>query len=380
MKLKLCFALLAATFIINCGEDTTAVTAANESLESDGVEIIENKAPLEHKIVESDEVGLEEYESYVDEMDLLLIPTKNRVFTMGATAYYSGQISSDFMYERDSIQESHSMPSHIVTFTKNIYMKRTEVTCGEFAEILNENIAEFDINTFELASGGYNSTLSYAGKEIYSDKNAATTIGYFFIDEKDRQEFFVIQNNSKFAANNITWYGAVYFCNKLSEKHGLEKVYDVSNNWKADLSKNGFRLPTEAEWEYACKAGSETLFFWGEIDQIEKSYYYVSEYYGNVSTNMPNDFGLKDMIGNVAEWCHDYYGPYSAETQLDPKGPKFDDIEAPSTSSDDTEFYGFVKRGGAFSVNGIELLSTTRSGDSSYDARTGFRYVLPVMK
>ena len=111
------------------------------------------------------------------------------------------------------------------------------------------------------------------------------------------------------------------------------------------------------------------------------SRYYVRNDYGNVASSMPNNFVLHDMIGNVAEWCNDYFGPYSADSQIDPVGPAFSDIEISHTSGEGTDFYDFVKRGGGgTNATGIRLLSTTRYGDWNLGKDTGFRYVLPVME
>ena len=111
------------------------------------------------------------------------------------------------------------------------------------------------------------------------------------------------------AVVNVSYQDAVDFCRWLSEKEG--KMY---------------RLPTEAEWEYACRAGTYTLFYTGDglssnmrrNQTIARDYKAVSL---KVGQTRPNAFGLYDMHGNVEEWCLDWYGPYSAEEQTDPVGP-----------------------------------------------------------
>ncbi|MBF0410727.1 MAG: protein kinase [Candidatus Riflebacteria bacterium] len=122
----------------------------------------------------------------------------------------------------------------------------------------------------------------------------------------------------------ISWIGAVLMCNALSEKLGLKKCYTMVGELAVcDFEADGFRLPTESEWEYACRAGSNSEYYWGS--SIDQNYGWFKENSkGNVHEvggKLPNSWGLYDMVGNADEWCNDWYGSYTSESKVDPRGP-----------------------------------------------------------
>jgi len=152
----------------------------------------------------------------------------------------------------------------------------------------------------------------------------------------------------------VTWLNAVDYCNKRSVKEGLTPVYTIEGNkvtW--NRSANGYRLPTEAEWEYACRAGTQTPFYTG--NKIEDAGWYKGNSRDMVTLNRstfpvgqkkPNAFGLYDMHGNVLEWCWDFFANYTAETQVDPIGPATGDRR--------------VYRGGCFDFEELNCRSAYR--------------------
>ena len=137
-------------------------------------------------------------------------------------------------------------------------------------------------------------------------------------------------NPSKFSGflnlpvENVTWIEAVRFCNRLSERAGLQSCYDLVS-YQCDFTKNGFRLPTEAEWEFACRGGTRTEY---NVGGDEQSLSKAAWYYPNselrtqqTATKEPNRAGLYDMHGNVWEWTNDIYAFYNCGSQTDPTGP-----------------------------------------------------------
>jgi len=150
----------------------------------------------------------------------------------------------------------------------------------------------------------------------------------------------------------VRWSDAVKFCNKRSELEGLQPCYDLKT-WACNFEANGYRLPTEAEWEYACRAGATTAYFFGDTPSKLGDYAWFAKNAGGhprpVGQKQPNSWGLYDMCGNVWEWCNDFYNvDYYKETPRDnPRGP--------STGENK------VVRGGAWRV-------------SAESCRSGYRY------
>jgi len=150
----------------------------------------------------------------------------------------------------------------------------------------------------------------------------------------------------------VRWSDAVKFCNARSRLEGLQPCYDLET-WQCNFEANGYRLPTEAEWEYSCRAGTQTPYFFSSDASKLGDYAWFDKNSGGrpqpIGQKRPNAWGLYDMIGNVWQWCNDFYKVdyYSESPQENPRGPKEGDNK--------------VVRGGAWKF----------SGDN---CRSGYRY------
>ena len=176
---------------------------------------------------------------------------------------------------------------------------------------------------------------------------------------EENNRYFKMGN--RFPVVNVNWYEAKEFIAKLN-----------------DVIGHGFRLPTEAEWEYACRAGSKTKFSHGQLKMglSQYAWYYDNAfkkgemYPHEVGTRKPNKFGLYDMMGNVYEWCFDWYGRnYYAESQVqNPQGPVYGSSK--------------VVRGGDWARTDYFLRVTSRRYYSPHyrDVNVGFRLARNVEK
>jgi formylglycine-generating enzyme required for sulfatase activity len=196
-------------------------------------------------------------------------------------------------------------------------------------------------------SGGLEMVLILGGEFIMGDDTGdadekpahVVKITHFYMDTREvtqkAYESLMEKNPSKFKGpdlpvEQVDWYHAVLYCNMRSLKENLKACYDAKT-LACDFSANGYRLPTEAEWEYACRAGAKTKYAYGGDASKLQTYAWFKGNAGQkthpVAQKQPNAWGLYDMHGNVAEWCNDIYGEtyYKAMDGGYPHGPALGD-------------------------------------------------------
>ncbi|MFO1001345.1 MAG: formylglycine-generating enzyme family protein [Planctomycetaceae bacterium] len=146
-------------------------------------------------------------------------------------------------------------------------------------------------------------------KSFYIGAYEVTQTEYEQLTGENPSEFKGPQN----PVENVSWTKAEEFCRKLSE---LPKEKSAGRL---------YRLPTEAEWEYACRAGADTVFSFGDDDSVMTNFAWIEQNSEKkshaVGQKAPNSWGLFDMHGNVFEWCSDWHDEYTSESVIDPVGP-----------------------------------------------------------
>ena len=175
------------------------------------------------------------------------------------------------------------------------------------------------------------------------------------------------QDNPKKPVERVRWRDAKQYCNERSLLEGLKPCYNEKTlDWDCDYAANGYRLPTEAEWEYACRAGGDGSYDFGLPDKL-RQYAWLSENAEQkthvVGQKKANHWGIFDLYGNVSEWCEDVYSPtyYRESDAVDPHGP-------PNSGQDVKR----VIRGGSWKSSASQSRATARQGERTGDSDACF--------
>ncbi len=299
-----------------------------------------------------------------EEIDSFMVLIKGGCFTLG---------------DLSGLERENQRPSHLVEVA-DFFLGNMEVANQEFVLFLNSIQPAIDSVTGSLTYhryGIYNLAL------CQDCKDWRPGISY-------RNGRFVVHAGMQhFPVAMVTWFGAIEYCNWKSRNEGLEEVYLVdSSEIVLNRNANGYRLPTEAEWEYAAKSGGRNFkYAWGNgsiphgnvRDEFFARLYedttniwkgYNDGYANSAPVNLfkQGELGLYNMTGNVQEWCWDWYGKYGRNKQSNPLGPEAGKYK--------------VLRGGSMGVYRQLAGVTSRNAQNpaSYGPGYGFRIARSAFK
>lgn len=214
-----------------------------------------------------------------------LIPVHPGSFQMGSSKNELGHVETELL--------------HPVCITQGYWIMETEVTQGQYAAVMGQN---------PVLSRGW--------------RGGPHALEY---GDRGEGECHPESANSARPVYCVDFWDALKYANRLSELEKLEKCYILDEEklqWPKKLSCKGYRLPTEAEWEYAARAGQKAIYA-GSNSLDEIAWYAINSnnQTGLVKNKKPNAWGLYDMTGNVSEWVWDIGAPYKLDNTVDPMGP-----------------------------------------------------------
>jgi sulfatase modifying factor 1 len=260
--------------------------------------------------------------------------------------------------ETEPGRKADESPQRMVTLTKGYWLGRTEVTIGQWKAVTGMNVRD---KALKLLSD----------TTLYDFNGKKMTIRAFMGFGGNDVVKILSHENDETPMYFVSWYQAMQFCKRLTAQeraaHRLPAGY-------------AYTLPTEAQWEYACRAGTTGSAYAATTDSI--AWYGANSYLGytgkglgtpnagphNAGSKPANKWGLQDMLGNIWEWCSDWYGPYAGGDVSDPVGPAGGAYK--------------VNRGGSFGSGVYDERSAARAQNppNEQSAWRGFRVALAAVR
>ncbi len=261
-------------------------------------------------------------------------------------------------------RKADESPQTEVKISKGYWLAKTELTIGEWKVVTGESLRDHVIKML-------------SDETVYDFSGQKKKLREFMNFNRNDPDMIMANENDSLPMYFVSWEDAMGFCKKLTMQ---EKANDrIPENYE-------YTLPTEAQWEYACRAGSTSATFAGPLitqcknaPMLDSIAWYAANnavnYQGkklgnsgagprNAGEKKPNAWGLQDMTGNIWEWCRDWYGPYPGGKVIDPTGP--------STGADR------VNRGGSWGSGAADSRSANRARNPQPEksAYRGFRVAL----
>ncbi len=312
---------LAAMFVFGAIVVRSDVGIAQEPPELLNSRFDEDEAQ-ERRCEWAEQLGIEtELENSIG-MKLTLLPAGRFLMGGDQTPRELAQREFGSTLEQFTVFFEREQPRHGVRITQPFYVGTFEVTQNEWEQVMSSNPSDFS-----------------AGGEAAAQVEGMDT--------------------SRFPVERVSWYDAIEFCNALSLRENLPAYYELTDVWpraiptiegrieSADISVlggTGYRLLTEAEWEYACRAGTLTAFYFGDSNDDTLANFHGVDRTTTVGSYPPNAFGLHDMHGNVSEWCFD---EYDSDVYGDRSGASENPVVLPNADESDI-VYLLVHRGGGY--------------------------------
>jgi formylglycine-generating enzyme required for sulfatase activity len=224
--------------------------------------------------------------------------------------------------ETETGRKADESPQTTVTLTKGYWLGITEVTIGEWKAVTGQSLRS---KVLKLLND----------ETLYDFEGKKQKVRDFMLFDKNQPDKIMANEDDALPMYFVSWYEAMVFCRKLNlQEHAAGRL----------PAGYEYTLPTEAQWEYACRAGTKGPTYApfagvdtaGDSSLNEIAWYvknsalgYTGRRLGNneagprkAGEKLPNRYGMQDMLGNLWEWCRDWYGPYPGGSVIDPTGPK----------------------------------------------------------